>query len=154
MKTTYVLTHKELSKLKVKILPRKEFVDYYFGRMKMVRWDKQQKFVEYNGMIDISFCRELLLDPDAARSEINLKNVEYLVRRKQLSEYHWENINEYGVVWKVSAEDVKKRLKLLDEYHLVFDSKIESPPPFGFQDVFYGNLYDFLVSRSIQEEKG
>lgn len=148
-----MLKFKTLEQLKTKALPRKKYIDYFFTRNKMIRWETQtNRFVEFNGLIDISFINKLILTPSEAKSQINLKNVNYLVRRKQLSEFYFNNINEPGVIWYVSAEDVKNRLTLLNEFHLVFDIKVEETPPFPFQTVFYGNIYDYLEMKNVEEK--
>lgn len=153
MKTTYVLEYKEINKLKTRILPQKKYVDYFINRTKMIRWEPQtDKFWEFTGLIDISFVHELILDPVDAKSRVNIKNVTYLIRRKQLSEYYFGEINEYGTIWHVSAEDVKNRLPLINEYHIVFDIKMEKAPPFVFKNVFYGNIYDYLELKNSEEK--
>ena len=155
MKTTYVLEYKTLSDLKLQLLPKKKLINYFFSRDRMVRWEPEtNKFADFRGLIDISFVRELIMTPEEAKKEVNLKNVEYLVRREQLSEYRFDEINEWGILWHVIGEDVKRRVKLFDEYHMVFDIKIvDSTPPFKFKTVFYGNIYDYLVVKS-NEERG
>ena len=153
LKTTYVMDYKELSNLKLEVLPCKKYVDYFFNRNKMVRWEPEtNKFTEYTGLIDISFTREILLSPDEAKSEINIKNVQYLIRRKQMSEYFFDEVKEYGIVWHIAAENVKEQLKLVDEYHMVFDVKMEKMPPFKFRNIFYGNIYDYLETKNNEEK--
>ena len=149
VKTTYVLEFKVLDTLKLTLLPQKTLVDYFFSRDKMVRWEVgTNKFLMIHGLIDIAFTREIILEPKEAKKEVNIKNVNYLVRRKLLGEYHFEEINKYGNAYHVTGEDVKNKNKLFSEYHLVFDEKIvEKTPPFGFKTVFYGNIYDYLEMK-------
>lgn len=152
MKTTYVIDYKVLNNLKLKLVPTNKTIDYFFNRNKLIRWEpKTDKFIEINGLIDISFTREMLLDPNEAKQEVNIKNIIYLVNRKVLSEYYFDELNLYGDVCHVIGEDVKNKIKLFDEYHIVFNDKIvDSTPSFAFKTVFYGNIYDYLELKKTE----
>ena len=155
MKTTYVIEFKTLESLKLSLLPQKTLVDYFYSRDKMARWEVgTNKFTLIHGLIDIAFTREIMMDPKEAKKELNIKNIEYLVRRKVLGEYHFEEINKYATAYHVTGEDVKNKNKLFVEYHLIFDEKIEKIPPFGFKNVFYGNTYDYLEMKKTNHDGG
>lgn len=149
MKTTYVLDYAEVSKLKSQLLSKKKIVDYFFSRNRMIRWEPAtNKFTEYMGLIDISFVREFLLTPEEAKKEINIRNVQYLIRRERFSEYYFDKNNIWGEIWRVCGENVKEHIKLFDEFHIIFDSKIDNMPSFAFKNVFYGNVYDYLEMKN------
>ena len=154
MKTTYVVGFNTLDKLKLNLKNKKKVIDYFLSRDKMIRWDQSKnRFTEFTGLIDISFVREMDLTPDEAKNLINLKNIQYLVNRTLLGEYFFGEANEYGVVWHVVGEDVKDRFKVIDEYHVIFDSKIiDCTPPFSFKTVFYGNVFDYLEQKNAERK--
>ncbi len=154
MKTTYVVGYNSLEKLKLNIIPKKKVIDYFLDRTKMIRWDQSKnRFTEFIGLIDISFIREMDLTPDEAKSQVNLKNVQYLVNRDLLGEYYFGEENKYGLVWHVVGEDVKEHFKLIDEYHIVFDERIvDRTPPFSFKTVFYGNVFDYLEQKNVERK--
>ena len=154
MKTTYVVNYQTLDKLKLNLTQQKKVIDYFFDREKMIRWDQSKnKFTEYLGLIDISFTREFTLTPDEAKPQINLKNIQYLVNRTLLGEYFFGEANENGLVYHVIGENVKEHKKVIDEYHIVFDTKIiDKTPPFSFKTVFYGNIFDYLEQKNVEKD--
>ena len=150
MKTTYVFDLNNVN-LELILKPTKKYIDYYFNRKKMIRWDVERNiFTEYNGLSDISLTKSTLIPKEYAKKNINIKNVEFLVNRKLLGEYCFEEINRYGDFWLVIAEDAKQKYKLFEEKHLVFDERIDRTPPFKFKNVFYGNIYDYLEQKKIE----
>lgn len=153
MKTTYVINYQTLDKLKLNLTQQKKIVDYFFNREKMIRWDQSKnKFTQITGLIDISFTREFDLVPDEAKSQINFKNIQYLVNRTLLGEYFFGDANQTGIVYHVVGENVKEHIKIIDEYHLVFDEKIiDKTPPFSFKNVFYGNIFDYLEQKNVEK---
>ena len=155
MKTTYVVNYQTLDKLKLNLTQQKQMIDYFFNRKKMIRWDKSKnKFTQYFGLIDISFVKEFTLTPDEAKPQINLKNIQYLVNRTLIGEYFFGEANETGEIYRVIGENVKEHKKIIDEYHIVFNTKIiDKTPPFTFKTVFYGNIFDYLEQKNIQNEK-
>ena len=154
MKTTYVVDYSILKKIKLDVVQTKRVIDYFLKRDKMIRWDKEKnKFTEFTGLIDISFVREMDLTPDEAKSQINIKNVQYLVNKYLLNGYYFGEDNKYGTVWHVVGEDVKEHYKLIDEYHIVFDERIvDRTPPFSFKTVFYGNIFDYLEQKNVERK--
>lgn len=154
MKTTYVIDYDTIKKLKfnLNLIPPTKTVDYFLSRTNLIRWFiDTNKFIELNGLIDVSFTRETILPPDDAKKIATAKNVEFLVKRTFLGEFFFDVLNKYGKIFKVTAEDIKNKMQLIQEYHIVFEDKIEEVPTYRYKSVFYGNIYDYLIQKKINE---
>lgn len=154
MKTTYVINYCDLNKVKnVPTFKKNKIIDYYFHRNKMIRWDvENDRFTEINGLIDVSFTRQILLTPEEAKSKINIKNVDYLINRKVVGEFFFDIVNLTGEIQYVVCENVKKKEKVFNDYHIIFDELIvDHTPPFAFKNVFYGNIYDYIRTYEAQK---
>lgn len=98
----------------------------------------------------ISFYRTFNLDPQEAKSLITRKNIKYLVNRKFISELYIKELNQTGKIFRVIAENVQDKTEVFNEYHLVFDDKINQPMLFPVKDYFYGNIFDYIQQCEIK----
>lgn len=154
MKTTYVIDQDALKKLKLNfnLNQSTKTIDYFISRTNLIRWDvSSDKFIELNGLIDVSFVRETILSSEEARKKATAKNVIFLVKRIFLGEFFFDTLNKYGKIYRVTAEDIKRKIPLIQEYHIVFEDKIENTPVYRYKSVFYGNTFDYLVQKQVDE---
>lgn len=154
MKTTYVVTLDEIQKMKIIMSDELEFIDYFLERKKLIRWYKSspkinlnQKFFLIYGLIDISFSTTSIMNEEEAKKIATRKNTEFLIKRKFLGETYIGNINAPASIYRVVGEDVKNQIELINEYHLVFDEKIDDQISIIYLDFYHGNTYDYLKQK-------
>lgn len=154
MKTTYIFDYKNVKEIKIQPIEYKIFIDYYLSRTSMVRWDKEANtFTSFNGLIDIISNQQIktILSIENAHKIITKKNIKYLIRRKLIGEYFFKEANMWGKLYRIECEDIQNEKKIIDEYHLVFHEKILIKPPFRFNNLFYGNIFDYLEEIQLKQ---
>lgn len=150
MKTTFVLTQKEINKFKLTFSNFKEhYIDYFHNRKKLIRWykyssdsTKNNRFFEKKGLIDISIEYTTPLSNEDAKKELKRKDIKYLVNRIFVSIFEQNNIS--GKIYRVIAEDVQNNIQIFEEYHLIIDNKYDEAVDFSYVDKFFGNIYDYI----------
>ena len=159
MKTTFVITSKELNTFKLALSKELEYVDYFLDRKKLIRWYKSApdtihdgRFYMLDGMIDISYYTTSLMDSEEAKQLATYKNVEYLVKKNKLGEIFFNNISEPGIIFRVIAEDIKTESIIFNEFHIVFDCQLKELPDITYVDLFYGNVYDYIENKKAKEK--
>lgn len=156
MQTTLVIDNDILKKSKIHVNGKKEnFIDYYLNRNSVIRWynntntSKNNQFYKITGLLGgVGYTAEVIISEKEAKSLATFNNTEFLVKYIYIGQIDIPNIDQYGEIYRCIVEDVKDKLQIFDEIHIIFDNEYNNVD-YSYINKFYGNIYDYIKTKKL-----